>query len=512
MKFGWFPRSNYRIRNIYLYIVLFQSTQLQSLILPFTFSSSDTVDQSRDERVTKVEETSNLQSEHSLSDSNSFSSSSPLKMNSLAEENQTFEVNGKFYNHIVFLVHGYQGTGDDLLYLKETIEKVNYNLDPCEKKEDAIVNEILKDENLETSENKEIEKCKVLVHIARSNEKKTGDGVIEGGTRLANEINEAVYSYKTTNYPNLKYISIVGNSLGGLYARYALSKIEIFDDDKEYGTNKNEKKKDLRIETTSNEMKSHSSSSQMENGLIPHTFLTTVSPHLGTRSFTYIPLPQAIFPLLSKVMGQTGSDLLLRDHLSSNVESSSNVNTEKDKKNSPLLYRMSEEEHFLKPLRAFKYRVCYGNFQGDHLVPTQSALFHPFIKRDLKNSYNKIEKEIYLNQIGTRIQSFEEQNIDIYELSSTFNDEALSCNEMSKKQMVCDRNKEEEEIQEQWERKMAENLNEKTGKWEKYITVIENSELLAHNYPVVVSRNKFLRYFHMRGAVIVDQLVKHFYK
>merc|ERR1712146_212602 len=207
--------------------------------------------------------------------------------------------------------------------------------------------------------------------------------------------------------------------------------------------------------------------------------------------------------------GQTGSDLLLMDHVSSNRGSPSNIRTNTSNHLSPLLYRMSDEENFLKPLRAFKHRVCYGNFQGD-LVPTQSALFHPFIKQDLKNRFNKVEKEEYLNKIATRTHSFEEENIAIYELSSGFNDEFLFCND--EKNGENDEKNRDKEVQHQWERKIAQNLNEKSGKWEKYITVIENSELLAHNYPVVISRNRFLRYIHMRGAVIVDQLVKHFFK
>lgn len=37
--------------------------------------------------------------------------------------------NQNYYNHILFLVHGYQGTGDDLLYVKESIENFNRDLD-----------------------------------------------------------------------------------------------------------------------------------------------------------------------------------------------------------------------------------------------------------------------------------------------------------------------------------------------------------------------------------------------
>merc|ERR1712146_351900 len=344
---------------------------------------------------------------------------------------------------------------------KESIEKANYNFENSnsEMKKDSHV---WKEDTQEISENEEINKYRVLPHIVRCNEQRTGDGVIQGGLRLANEINEMVHYYKTTNYPNLKYISIVGNSLGGLYARFALSEIKIFEketvSDKQFNENEISEKPEA---TGDNE------TLQMGGGLLPHTFLTTVSPHLGAKSFTYIPLPEAVFPVLGKVMGQTGSDLLLMDHVSSNRDSPSNIRTNTSNHLSPLLYRMSDEENFLKPLRAFKHRVCYGNFQGDHLVPTQSALFHPSIKQDLKNRFNKVEKEEYLNKIATRTHSFEEENIAIYELSSSFNDEFLFCND--EKDGENDEKNRDKEVQQQWERKIAQNLNEKSGKWEKYI-------------------------------------------
>lgn len=61
---------------------------------------------------------------------------------------------------------------------------------------------------------------KVLVHISTCNSKtrfSTHDGIDAGGQRLAEEILQLVQ----TN-PCLRHFSIIGHSLGGLYARYAV--------------------------------------------------------------------------------------------------------------------------------------------------------------------------------------------------------------------------------------------------------------------------------------------------
>ena len=58
----------------------------------------------------------------------------------------------------------------------------------------------------------------VLVHSAEANQGRTRDGVVAGGRRLAQEVRDIVKS----SGPGLRTISFVGNSLGGIYARYAV--------------------------------------------------------------------------------------------------------------------------------------------------------------------------------------------------------------------------------------------------------------------------------------------------
>ena len=89
----------------------------------------------------------------------------------------------------------------------------------------------------------------LLIHVSSSNSLlKTFDGIDVCGERLADEIRDIVRSE-----PGLKYISVVGHSLGGLIARYAIGALFC----EETGT---------------------------MYGLRPRHFATIVSPHLGCDS------------------------------------------------------------------------------------------------------------------------------------------------------------------------------------------------------------------------------------
>ena len=60
---------------------------------------------------------------------------------------------------------------------------------------------------------------------------KTTYGVSRGGRSLAKEILSFIKNHDKNNAKiTMKYISFVGNSLGGLYTRYAIK--ELFDDEK----------------------------------------------------------------------------------------------------------------------------------------------------------------------------------------------------------------------------------------------------------------------------------------
>ncbi|RLN68835.1 hypothetical protein BBJ28_00002717 [Nothophytophthora sp. Chile5] len=65
----------------------------------------------------------------------------------------------------------------------------------------------------------------MLIIKSGANEADTSLGVEIGGTRLAKEVVEAVFEYDLSPMVDRYKLSVVGHSLGGLYARYALVQI-----------------------------------------------------------------------------------------------------------------------------------------------------------------------------------------------------------------------------------------------------------------------------------------------
>ena len=161
---------------------------------------------------------------------------------------------------------------------------------------------------------------KIIAHLASSNDGlRTRDGVEQGGRRLAEEIRQVQRAY-----PSLKTLSLVGNSLGGLYVRVAAA--ELLD------------------------------SCPLE----PRVLVTTGAPHLGVRRFTYLPLPSWLYPAAPLVAGQTADDLLLRD--------------DADGSTLPLLVRMAQPDSaYGAALRRFRKRRLYANLVGDFMVPFGTA-------------------------------------------------------------------------------------------------------------------------------------------
>ena len=130
--------------------------------------------------------------------------------------------------------------------------------------------------NLQTLEDQLRLSSDVLVHQSASNEGRTRDGVAAGGSRLASEIRQVI-----AMEPSLRSLVLVGNSLGGLYVRYAAA--ELLEAD-----------------------------SRMA-GLDADALVTIGCPHLGVRRHTFIPLPTPVQAAGSIVAGRTAEDLLVRD-------------------------------------------------------------------------------------------------------------------------------------------------------------------------------------------------------
>lgn len=191
-------------------------------------------------------------------------------------------------DHLIILCHGLNGDHRELLYLERTIN--------------------------------EISDCKVL-NSKKNDGELSKKGIKTCAEELAAEIREEVSSN-----PNLKKISMVGMSLGGLISRYAAKLL--YDAD----------------EST-------------VAGLEPETFMCIASPFLGVKSNTFLPLPRFMERMVGYIIGDTGLDLFLMDS------------------RKELIYDMNTAEEYLQPLRAFKYRRLYAAIVNDFMVPLRTAAF-----------------------------------------------------------------------------------------------------------------------------------------
>ncbi|KAG8076760.1 hypothetical protein GUJ93_ZPchr0006g42109 [Zizania palustris] len=182
---------------------------------------------------------------------------------------------------------------------------------------------------------------------------KTFDGIDVAGRRLANEVLDVIQ--KITG---LRKISFLAHSLGGLFARYAISILYSMEtkDAGQCGA--------CLAPTTGGSQKSECTSGLGAiAGLEPINFITLATPHLGVRGKNQLPFLQGLSilekiaaPLAPLVVGRTGSQLFLMDGEPSKA---------------PLLLQMSsdhEDKKFISALVAFKNRILYANVSYDHMV------------------------------------------------------------------------------------------------------------------------------------------------
>jgi hypothetical protein len=175
----------------------------------------------------------------------------------------------------------------------------------------------------------------MIVHAAVCNERKTTDGVKSGGERLVNEIIQVIRERMHGRKTKTITLSILGNSLGGIYGRYAIARLaeiceqaaddpDVFILDEVY-----------RIQC--------------------NVFCTTATPHLGVAGHTFLPIPRTAEIGVAHAMGDTGRDLFrLTD----------------------VLLTMATSTTFLKPLGCFRKRIAYANaFGTDFPVPAHTAAF-----------------------------------------------------------------------------------------------------------------------------------------
>ena len=244
--------------------------------------------------------------------------------------------------HFCFLVHGYRGKPADLLYLQSAIKS---------NAEEQI------GQVFDSGLYEHMDCPRFVLHSSSSNYGKTSDGVENGGERLFQECDRIIrkYTASTTEGITNVTISFIGNSLGGLYSRYAVSKLV-----EQYQT-------ESGVLTMSENIHLHL-----------NVFVSTCTPHLGVAGLTYFTLPRIGEVWMGKMMEQTGLDIF---------------------RISGLIKKMCTEDFFLKPMSLFRKRVAYANaYQTDFVVSTESAAFlhlnssypHHFESPELEGSESNV--------------------------------------------------------------------------------------------------------------------------
>lgn len=194
--------------------------------------------------------------------------------------------------HLIVLVHGIYGTPSSLEYIQTALRECSAQKPHHQ----------------------------VLVHLAQCNLGHTTDGVEKGGSRLAEEVNAWLDQIFNQDKKHKSItLSLLGNSLGGLYARYALSLIDW-------------------------------------NRATPAIFCTTCTPHLGVSGeHTYLRIGSLGESVVAQCMGRTGRDLFRK---------------------TTLVQDLAVQPQFVDPLKAFQHRLTFANaYNTDFQVPCSTAAF-----------------------------------------------------------------------------------------------------------------------------------------
>eukprot|EP01040_Poterioochromonas_malhamensis_P004005 gene4005-4284_t len=238
-------------------------------------------------------------------------------------------------------------------------------------------------------------------------------GIADGAKKLKEE----VLTVQSKN-PKLERISLIGNSLGGLFARYAVM---------------------LLFDETSNTM----------HGLIPESFMTIATPHLGVRRYTFfedyhLPRPPNVLrTVVSSLFLQSGKDLF---------------GTDKASFNQSLVYRLATDNSFLKPLQSFSRLRLYANVHLDFMVPLGTAAILP---------HKTVEEIRHKHRQHTGIvETLHPNNLHISSSESMWDD----------KEQVCANGDKEEEVA---YRHMISSLNRLP--WEKVLVRFSGTLPNAHN-------------------------------
>ena len=250
--------------------------------------------------------------------------------------------------HLIVLVHGYLGSEREQEYLGEALSTRGNTTSNTSPQHDFVI------------------------LYSTANVGKTTDGIAPGGKRLAAEIYTWIQHYQheadaddnndATHHRTIVTLSIIGNSLGGLYSRYALG--ELYYNRTDYPEN-------IFRATTDEEQRADGMMT-----ILPLVFCSTSSPHLGVSQELFLSVPHWLEPYLA-----TGLQQQTLHDLFSNVQ-----------KKATIVYDMCDPDHtttndeeqeqddtprnYLRPLQLFHKRIAVANaYNTDFLVSVASAAF-----------------------------------------------------------------------------------------------------------------------------------------
>lgn len=218
------------------------------------------------------------------------------------DENEVLDPHTPHHEHLFVLVHGLSAFKSDLGFLEQALLSRG---------------------------------CHVL--MSEANEfSKSFKGILECSAALVAEIKA-----KRAQVPEARFLSLVGNSFGGIVNRVAAKML-------------------------------------MEHGwlgLRPVSFMTIATPHLGVRFYTYVeetlgaelPFREHVVSFMSSLLSKTGAELLMNEQNVKDHETAQLGET--------LMYRIATERAYLDALASFRQRRAYGNLYNDSVVPLQTAVF-----------------------------------------------------------------------------------------------------------------------------------------
>jgi hypothetical protein len=200
--------------------------------------------------------------------------------------------------HLVLLIHGVNGYADDLEYIENKIKDISNS---------------------------------VVVVTPICNQGSTHSGIEDGAERYYQWFKE--YSSQNT----VTELSIIGHSLGGLYARFLIGLLY--------------KRK------------------WIPGRLKANLFISLSTPHLPIRLYDRFVYPKLSGAVAKALIGKTGAEMLMIDSTSQSQSFADlfKGNQKNDVSSLPMLIRLCEEE-FIKGLECFSKLICYANIKYDPVV------------------------------------------------------------------------------------------------------------------------------------------------